>query len=375
MPGKPSLSGLFQKPGVKVEFEECLHSKKKLLLELESIEHRLVLNDEWFARAAKTGDATLDLVERHRRMGQVLITRGREIREHLLPKIESRIEELLKKEAESLCDEEGFFNMKGEGSAGSSPYSQKRSYVEVDTSSAKGRLFQENAANETTNRSITHPSGTNQDKKHNDHAKGEIKKRALKRRIMRLVHFTQSGNLPDISKHGLYSRRLLESKGIRFIPSDKERFDGRLDWVSISVSFPNYRMFYSKRQNLEGKWAVLWIRPEVLWELDCGFYYTNAAKLRSSRYQTEDWCSCVAFEKMFGFTMHRGDIPDCYTTDPQAEVMVRDQIPLDFIQKVIVINKREAEELKKITDIPVEVDSFFFDGRRDYEYWQNFSLE
>jgi hypothetical protein len=358
-------------------FEEYLHSKKKLLSELESIEHQLVLNDGWLSRAAKTGDAALDFVERHRRMGQVLITRGREIREHLLPKIESQIEELLKEkeEVESLCDEDGFFNMKEGETSGSPSLSQKKPYVEGHASSALERLSQENAVNETMNRSITHPSGRNQDKKYNDHAKGEIKKHARKRRIMRLVHFTQSGNLPCISKHGLYSRRLLETKGVRFNPSDEGRFDRRLDWVSISISFPNYKMFYSKRQNLQGEWMVLWIKPEVLWELDCTFYYTNAARLNTSRYQMEDWRSCEAFEKMFGFKMHRGDIPDCYTTDPQAEVMVRDHIPLEFIQKVIVLNKCEAEELKKITDIPVEVDSFFFDGRRDYEYWQNFFLE
>lgn len=355
-------------------FEKCLGSKKKLLAELEGIEHQLVLNDGWLSRAAKTGDAAPKLVERHRRMGQALITRRREIQKHLLPEIESRIEELLKEEAESLC-EEGFSNRKGAEAAGSSPFIQKRLYVEVHASSAQGRLSRENAANENGKRSISHPSGRNQGKKDNGHVKEEIKKRARALRITRLVHFTQSGNLPCISKHGLYSRRLLETKGIRFIPSDEGRFDGRLDWVSISISFPNYKMFYSKRQNLQGEWAVLWIKPEVLWELDCTFYYTNAAKLNISRYQTEDRRSYEAFVNMFGFKMHRGDIPDCYTTDPQAEVMVRDHIPLEFIQKVIVKNKREAEGLENITDIPVEVDSSFFGTRIDYKHWQNFSLE
>jgi len=81
--------------------------------------------------------------------------------------------------------------------------------------------------------------------------------------------------------------------------------------------------------------------------LDCRFYYTNAARLSFTRGQGKDWSSCEAFDKMFGFKRHRGDIPDCYTTDPQAEVMVRDHIPLGFIQKVIVKHKREAEGLKK----------------------------
>lgn len=246
-------------------FEECLHSKKKLFSELESIEHQLVLNNEWFARAAQTGDVALDLVELHRRMGQALIARRREIQEHLLPKIESRIEELLKEEAESLCEEESFSNMKGAEAAGSSPSIQKRPYVEVHNSQAQGRLSRKNVANENGKRSITHPSCWKQDKKHNGHAKEEIKKRARALRITRFVHFTQSGNLPGISKHGLYSRRLLETKGVRFLPSDEGSFDGRLDWVSISVSLPNYKMFYSKMQNLKGEWAVLWIRPEVLW--------------------------------------------------------------------------------------------------------------
>ena len=62
---------------------------------------------------------------------------------------------------------------------------------------------------------------------------------------------------------------------IDYIITDPNRWDNQLNWVSTSISFPNYRMFFSKRQNtynLENLvgvtgWVILLLDARILWEL------------------------------------------------------------------------------------------------------------
>ena len=80
-----------------------------------------------------------------------------------------------------------------------------------------------------------------------------------RRNITELCHFTRVSNCESIMKHGLYSRAYLESSNVLSAEySDEMRLDGHIDAISLSVSFPNYKMFYSKRnENLDVTWCVL----------------------------------------------------------------------------------------------------------------------
>jgi hypothetical protein len=116
-------------------------------------------------------------------------------------------------------------------------------------------------------------------------------------------------------------------------------------------------MFYLKRNALKdvGGWVVVLIRPEVLWELDCKFILTNAASFGIRMFGDERWSSVNAFEDMFGHPDHRIEIPACYTTDPQAEVMVRNEIPSRYIGMIAVQNPCDMNRLNNLSDIRVEV--------------------
>lgn len=182
----------------------------------------------------------------------------------------------------------------------------------------------------------------------------QISAYAHARKIPYLAHFTPISNLTSILRDGLRSRNALD--GHEFVYTDEYRTDGWLDWISVSISFPNYKMFYAKknlRKDIEG-WAVILIRKEVLWELDCKFILTNAANSEIRMFREEKWSFAQAFEDMFGRVEHRIEIPEFYTTDPQAEVMIRDEVPNHYILRVAVENKRDAAKLNHMADVRIE---------------------
>jgi hypothetical protein len=195
------------------------------------------------------------------------------------------------------------------------------------------------------------------------------------RKIPYLVHFTPKNNLDSILSDGLLSRNALI--GRQFTATDEHRTDGWLDWISLSLSFPNYKMFYPKRNQLQevDGWVVLLIRSDVLWELECKYFLTNAASSEMRAFPEEYWSSCKALKDMFGQDEYRKGIPTWYTTDPQAEVMVKEQIPINFIRKVVVASEREALSLQPTVRLPVEADETMFKWREDFMIWKDFRLK
>jgi hypothetical protein len=90
------------------------------------------------------------------------------------------------------------------------------------------------------------------------------------RGITLLLHFTQVCNLDSILQRGILPRNMLIGEdGVRF--NDQYRFDGT-DAVCLSISYPNYKMFFRLRQESpDAEWVVLAVRPRALWMLPCAF--------------------------------------------------------------------------------------------------------
>ena len=90
-------------------------------------------------------------------------------------------------------------------------------------------------------------------------------------------------------------------------------------------------------------------------------------------FSDDKWSSATAFDEMFGNANHRLGIPDYYTTDPQAEVMIRDEIPRRYIDMIIVQSSRD---IGKVSDpsIAIEEQPRLFGQRQDYQYWQKTRL-
>jgi hypothetical protein len=105
----------------------------------------------------------------------------------------------------------------------------------------------------------------------------EIKGFVDERNIIRLIHFTRYENLESILTNGLITRDGLNGFNHTVYVNDSLRLDGHTNSISLSLSFPNHRMFYKYRMGSEAQgWVVLAISPEVLWDYECAFCKHNA---------------------------------------------------------------------------------------------------
>lgn len=191
-------------------------------------------------------------------------------------------------------------------------------------------------------------------------------------KIPYLVHFTRCENLPSILKHGLMSVCASNSKGFLPLRNDIHRYDDQLDGTSLSIAFPNYRMFWKYRQlSPTADWAVLIISPKVLWEKDCAFYRYNAADARMSRSNHDKKKSYRALREMFWKERKPDNFLEYYErdswlcsfdpTDPQAEVMVYDLIEPDLIEAIAF----ETAEAKARNIIHIAGYDSFYTGKNN----------
>ncbi len=85
-----------------------------------------------------------------------------------------------------------------------------------------------------------------------------IQAHARRIRVPYLVHFTRVANLPSILQHGLYPVSRTAEVGVAPVVNDELRLDGHRNATSLSIAFPNYRMFWKYRQeNVGVDWVVL----------------------------------------------------------------------------------------------------------------------
>lgn len=169
-----------------------------------------------------------------------------------------------------------------------------------------------------------------------------LKQIAERRGIKYFVHFTRVENLPSILEHGLLTRHELAENNYDFLYSDEARYDGIMNSISLSVTFPNYKMLYSKKcGNAEAKWCVLILKAEEVLNLPCIFNKMNAASSESTYTPVDSRKSPKAFEEMFAETVGECERRrlkcygkfECekYATDPQAEILCLETIPVKAI--------------------------------------------
>ena len=198
-----------------------------------------------------------------------------------------------------------------------------------------------------------------------------------------MTHFTRIENLPSILKYGLYPKANLGELGTAAIINDKLRQQRFSNATSLSVQFPNYRMFYKLRCDLleqesvpKTHWVVLTLRPAILWEKDCAFYITNAASSGMVMLDIDTRKSVEAFRELFEERDGKPSraelgISDRFPTDPQAEVLVFDKIEPNYILGCAFNTKYNLEKLRTdFPDILFETKKVRFNSRVDYKHWQ-----
>jgi len=204
------------------------------------------------------------------------------------------------------------------------------------------------------------------------------------RKIEYLLHFTPLNNLRNILRLGFVPRKFLEMSGvkevIRPLAPDQFRDDGREECFCLSISWPNYKMFFAKRNTMQVDWVVLKINIEAIIQHKCLFFKTNAASPKVRKDGPSN------LEGMFydGGIRHRLGIDDSFTTDPQAEVMSYSRIPPDWIEEIYTdrLTKSMNRELLAISKenllengngkgkIKITQDKTFFGPRKDFSFWK-----
>jgi hypothetical protein len=204
------------------------------------------------------------------------------------------------------------------------------------------------------------------------------------RGVEHLVHFTRIGNLPSLLRYGLLSRQELTSRAIQHQFNDAARFDYLPNAICLSISFPNYKLFYRLRQENPGAdWVVVRLKPDIVEHKHCVFCPSNAANRELANSPIEPRMTPMALHAMF--ENHDGmparellNIPDRFPTNPQAEILVLDPIEPTYITDVIVDARDRIHDIKSLLAIANEHNGSprflhgksLFDARSDYPHWR-----
>ena len=213
------------------------------------------------------------------------------------------------------------------------------------------------------------------------------------RGVKSFIHFTPEENLSSILQHGIVSRYTLSSLQIDAVVPDQDRIDNCLSYSSLSVSFPNYRVMYKKRRYQNLRFVLLCIDPQIILDLslsDISYLPTNAAN-QSLPQKIEEYIGFSAAEGIFSETAYNHktgascqrselNIPDNFSTDPQAEVFVRATIKPGYIQEIICEDNIHGQQILDVLcehglQNPWTEKTFYcevlFDKRSDYKFWKS----
>lgn len=198
------------------------------------------------------------------------------------------------------------------------------------------------------------------------------------KKINNLLHFTRAENLENIFKYGLLPKNVLLCERISAVFNDEYRYDNCEDAVCTSIEFPNYKMFYTLRNNNpEVDWVVLLLDAKIICDFDCAFCCENAGSAAMYQTDIESRKGKRAFLKLFDdqagcCSRSEMNLPSYYPTNPQAEVLVFANIPVEYIKCVYFY---DYETLKKYKNLfynqnMCHVCKKAFSYREDWEYWK-----
>lgn len=174
----------------------------------------------------------------------------------------------------------------------------------------------------------------------------EIEQEIKKRNITRLCHFVHTNVLLHIlnNNEGVKAVDFI-SQDILF-QNDTQRLDGKTDYINCSIQYPNWWYLRRVKNNnpIFSDWAILFIDPIVASFDTTQFCKVNAAK-RCGAYIKKGY---GAFHELFQPQVEQQIRPSTMLsnapTDDQAEVLIYEKIPIEYIQGIAFENERIARE-------------------------------
>ena len=158
--------------------------------------------------------------------------------------------------------------------------------------------------------------------------------------IKKLYHFTDRDNLESIIKNGgLYSWMDCERKGIRInkpgggdLSRSLDRKDNLQDFVRVSFTTQHPMMFVAMKEGRISNPVILEIDPEVIYWGDTRYADSNATRNDAHVGKGLDDFKQIHFQSV---KVHKHfDLPEEEQPYFQAEVLVKNFIPLEYIKNI-----------------------------------------
>ena len=195
----------------------------------------------------------------------------------------------------------------------------------------------------------------------------EIDQFLVQRGITTLYHFTHISNVRKIRQYGLIPRFLLDYEAIRLVVkpyfSDLRRFDERRDQSCFSITFPNYKMLYKKRQAIGDKWVVLKLNASLLKTHYFEFTCTNGASGSVPRTPGSSGLARLFDNESLRISKN---LKQNETTDPQAESVTDSYIKPSAIEMIYVYNEDQKRNLER-QGIKAMINKDVFGNRHDFQ--------
>jgi hypothetical protein len=189
----------------------------------------------------------------------------------------------------------------------------------------------------------------------------EVKDFAERERIQRLCHFTHLSSFRQIvDDKAVLSRQALATKNRTVNLNDQYRYDGHLDYISCSITFPNLLLLdsFRARGHRTDEWIVLLLTRRLLHLPSTRFSPVNAATASGAHVAdgVEGLVSMFQSRPPSVHSIYRGPqhLKSC-PTDNQAEVLVSKAILADAVIGVVCMTpevRQQADQLVARWDRP-----------------------
>lgn len=168
-----------------------------------------------------------------------------------------------------------------------------------------------------------------------------IRKAIRDRGITRLCHMTQCDKLLPIlsNRTGIRAVDFIDKSLV--MRNDMQRLDGKTEYISTSVEYPNIWFYKNKRYVYPGMtdWAVIFIEPQACINEKTLFCPVNAAASYGAYIGEDVECLKELFAEQVGNRIRMPKMLKCCPTDDQAEVMIYRNIPTKYITGIAFENE------------------------------------
>lgn len=170
----------------------------------------------------------------------------------------------------------------------------------------------------------------------------EIQNEIKNRGITRLCHMTTMENQLSILEEdtGILADDYINEEKLN--RNDLDRLDGRTDYISTSMQYPNvwYLNYRRKISSASKDWAIIFIDSDICGINNTLFSPVNAAKAYGAYLSIGASALKTSFSEVVNGRVRPTNMFSCCPTDDQAEVMIYKEIPVEYFMGIAFESKK-----------------------------------